>query len=61
MYVHNIRATNVTTTNLDSTNINSSDITSKDIRSQTMNLSSNMTLGGYDIKTQDGNLIMVLT
>lgn len=55
----NLNATNVQSENINTSNLNASDIKSKDIKSDRIN-TSNITIGGYNISTESGNLVIDL-
>ena len=60
LFVGDIQSTNINTSNLNATNIKSSDIESDDIESDRMN-TTNLTVAGYNISEQAGDLVISLT
>ena len=56
----NLNATNIQSTNINTSNLNATDIQSSDIGSDRIN-TTNLTVGGYDITEEGGDLVISLT
>jgi len=61
LYANTIDTTDLTSTNIDSTNIDSANLNSTNIESEVLEVENNLTLGGFIMKDDGADMVIILT